>query len=247
MTSEIITAADSVTANSRNSRPICPSMNSSGMNTATSDRLIDSTVKPTSRAPSSAASTRSMPFSMWRIVFSSTTMASSTTKPVATVSAIRLRLFRLKPSRYITPKVPSSDTTVATAGTMVARTLRKNSPTTSTTSTIEIIRVNSISASDARMELVLSDATATSMSCGSCARSSGTSARTRSTVSMMLAFGSRVTSTMIPGWPLKSPSVRRFSTPSITFATSDSRTAALLRQATISDRYSAACRPGDGV
>ena len=55
ITSEIITAADSVTANSRNSRPTWPPMNSSGMNTATSDRLIDSTVKPTSRAPSSAA------------------------------------------------------------------------------------------------------------------------------------------------------------------------------------------------
>jgi hypothetical protein len=95
MTSEISTDTDSVTANSRNSRPICPSMNSSGMNTATSERLIESTVKPTSRAPRSAASTRPMPASMWRLVFSSTTMASSTTKPVATVSAIRLRLLRL--------------------------------------------------------------------------------------------------------------------------------------------------------
>ena len=159
ITSEISTAADSVTANSRNSRPTCPPMNSSGMNTATSDRLIDSTVKPTSRAPRSAASTRFMPASMWRLVFSSTTMASSTTKPVATVSAIRLRLLRLKPSRYITPKVPSSDTTVATAGTMVARALRRNRPTTSTTSTTEIISVTSISRSEARMELVRSDAT----------------------------------------------------------------------------------------
>ena len=34
-----------------------------------------------------------MPASMWRLVFSRTTIASSTTKPVATVSAIRLRLF----------------------------------------------------------------------------------------------------------------------------------------------------------
>ncbi len=116
ITSEIITAADSVTANSRNSRPTWPPMNSRGMNTATSDRLIDSTVKPTSRAPCSAAVKRSMPASMWRLVFSSTTMASSTTKPVATVSAIRLRLFRLKPSTYITTKVPSSDTTGGDGG-----------------------------------------------------------------------------------------------------------------------------------
>jgi hypothetical protein len=71
---------------------------------------------------------------MWRLVFSSTTMASSTTKPVATVSAISDRLLSEKPSRYITPKVPSSDTTVATAGMMVARALRRNTLTTSTTS-----------------------------------------------------------------------------------------------------------------
>ena len=81
---------------------------------------------------------RSMPASMWRLVFSSTTMASSTTKPVATVSAISDRLLRQKPSRYMTPKVPSSDTTVATAGMTVARTLRRKTLTTSTTSTIEI-------------------------------------------------------------------------------------------------------------
>ena len=76
---------------------------------------------------------RVMPASMWRLVFSSTTIASSTTKPVATVIAISDRLLSLKPSRYITPKVPSSDTIVATAGTIVARTLRRNALTTSTT------------------------------------------------------------------------------------------------------------------
>ena len=32
-------------------------------------------------------------------------MASSTTKPVATISAISDRLFRLKPARYMKPKV----------------------------------------------------------------------------------------------------------------------------------------------
>ena len=65
------------------------------MNTAISDRLIDSTVKPTSFAPSSAASRGGTPASMWRDVFSRTTMASSTTKPVAMVSAISDRLLRL--------------------------------------------------------------------------------------------------------------------------------------------------------
>ena len=217
------------------------------MKTATSDRLIDSTVKPTSRAPCKAACIRSMPASMWRVVFSSTTMASSTTKPVATVSAMRLRLLRLKPKRYITPKVPSSDTTVATAGISVARALRRKSPTTSTTSTIDTMSVSSISRSDARMEFVRSEATATAMSCGSWACSSGSSARTASTVAITLASGWRVTSTMMAGSPLKRPTVRRFSTPSSTRATSLNSTAALLRQATTKEAYSAALRAGDGV
>ena len=53
-------------ANSRNTRPMIPPISSSGMNTATSDRLIDSTVKPISRDPSSAASNGGVPFSMCR-------------------------------------------------------------------------------------------------------------------------------------------------------------------------------------
>ena len=65
------------------------------MNTAISEMLIDTTVNPTSRAPCNAACTRGTPSSMWRSMFSSTTMASSTTKPVATVSAISDRLSRL--------------------------------------------------------------------------------------------------------------------------------------------------------
>ena len=65
------------------------------MKTAIRLRLIDTTVKPISRAPSSAAAFGAMPRSTWRVMFSSTTMASSTTKPVATVIAISDRLSML--------------------------------------------------------------------------------------------------------------------------------------------------------
>ena len=44
-----------VTANSRKIRPTTPPMNSTGMNTATSETVIDNMVKPISRAPSIAA------------------------------------------------------------------------------------------------------------------------------------------------------------------------------------------------
>ena len=60
-TSEIMIATDSVIANSRKRRPTMPPISRMGMNTATSERLIESTVKPTSRAPMSAAWNRGMP------------------------------------------------------------------------------------------------------------------------------------------------------------------------------------------
>ena len=85
-------ATDNVTVNSRNIRPMMPPANMNGMNTATSERLMDTTVKPTSRAPSRAARMRGMPASTCRVVFSMTTIASSTTKPVAMVSAMSEKL-----------------------------------------------------------------------------------------------------------------------------------------------------------
>ena len=84
-----------VTANSWNSRPMMPPMNSTGMNTAVSDSVIDTMVKPISRAPSSAACSGRFPISMCRTIFSSITMASSTTKPTQSVRAISDRLSRL--------------------------------------------------------------------------------------------------------------------------------------------------------
>ena len=89
---EMPMASDRVIANSRNSRPTMPPISKIGRNTAMSDSVIETTVKPTSRAPRKAASTRGVPSSRCREMFSSTTMASSTTNPVAMVSAISERL-----------------------------------------------------------------------------------------------------------------------------------------------------------
>ncbi len=138
---------------------------------------------------------------------------------------------RLKPRRYIAPKVASSETTVATAGMIVARPLRRKALTTSTTRMTAISKVTSISCSDARMDLVASEATCSFTSAGNCACSSGSVRRTSLTVWMMLAPGSWVTSTMIAGSPLKRPMVRVSATLSLTSATSRSRTGAPLRMA----------------
>ncbi len=88
-------ASDTTAANSWNSRPITPGMKKMGMNTATSEIEIDRMVKPISREPTSAALSGGTPSSMWRTMFSSITMASSTTKPTASVMASSDTLSRL--------------------------------------------------------------------------------------------------------------------------------------------------------
>ena len=60
------------------------------------------------------------------------------------------------------------------------------------------------------------------------ARSKGSTAFTRSTVSMMLAEGWRKRSSSTIGFPLINPVLRIFTWPSTTVATSDKRTGALL-------------------
>ena len=76
-----------VTANSRNTRPTTPLISSTGMNTATNENVIDRIVKAISLDPFSAASNGFMPPSMCREIFSSMTIASSTTKPTDSVIA----------------------------------------------------------------------------------------------------------------------------------------------------------------
>ena len=73
-------------------------MNRIGMKTAASEMVIDRIVNQISRDPRSAASSGASPFSMWRTMFSSMTIASSTTNPTERISAIIEMLLRLKPS-----------------------------------------------------------------------------------------------------------------------------------------------------
>ncbi len=89
-------------------------------------------------------------------MFSIITMASSTTKPVPMVSAIRLRLSRLKPAKYITPKDVISDSGSATPAISVARSDRRNSSTTKVTRITDSTSVNCTSWTEARMVTVRS-------------------------------------------------------------------------------------------
>ncbi len=97
------------------------------------------------------------------------------------------------------------------------------------TSAIDISSVFSVSRNEARIVGVRSSATSRLMAAGIEARSCGNSARTSSTVSIMLAPGWRFRITSTDGLPLAEPALRTLATESITLATSLTRTAAPLR------------------
>ena len=88
-TPEAMIATMIVTANSWKMRPSRPGMNTSGMNTAASESVIERIVKLISFAPLNVAVSAFSPLSMRRTVFSRNTIASSTRKPIASVSAMQ--------------------------------------------------------------------------------------------------------------------------------------------------------------
>ncbi len=159
-------------------------------------------------------------------MFSITTMASSTTKPVATVSAIKDRLFRLKPNRYMAPRVPTSESGTDRLGIRVARALRRNTKITITTRMMASVSSNSTSCTEARMVTVRSVRTVTSIAAGSDACNCGSNALMPSTTEITLAPGCRWMFRMIAGvWFIQAPSLS-FWAPSTTWPTSLSRTGA---------------------
>ena len=133
------------TANSLKIRPTTPPMRRIGTNTATSEMVIEMMVKPTSPLPFSAASKGRIPSSMWRTMFSSMTMASSTTRPTDRVRPRREMLSMEKPSPYIAPSVAISEIGTASVGMIVAERRRRNRKITSATSPIVIASVSSTS------------------------------------------------------------------------------------------------------
>ena len=140
------------------------------MNTAISENVIAMMVKPISLAPLSAASNGRMPPSTWRTMFSSMTMASSTTKPTDKVSASIVMLLMENPNAYMAAQVPISDTGTASAGITVAETDRRNRKITSTTSATAINRVSWTSCTESRIEIERSNWTCRSTAAGTCAR-----------------------------------------------------------------------------
>src|SRR5688500_14477397 len=112
-----------------------PAMNAVGTNTAQSTSEIAITGPVTSSIALRAASRGDSPSAIQRSTFSTTTIASSTTIPIASTSPNSDRLFRENPSTAITANVPISDTGTAIIGISVARQFCRNTSTTMNTST----------------------------------------------------------------------------------------------------------------
>ena len=221
------------TANSLSNRPRIPPMNSTGMNTAASEIVIETIVNPISREPFSAASIGDIPFSRWRTIFSSTTIASSTTKPVASVIASSEKLSTLKLSRCMTMNVPMIESGIAIDGMSVARTLRRKRKITITTSAMARTSVNSTSSTLLRIVMDLSASTSSCTAGGICERMVGSSAFTASTTATVLAPGCFWMASTIPRVLPNQLAILLFSTLSITRPSCSRRTGEPLRYATI--------------
>ena len=124
-------------------------MNAVGTNTAISTRAMATRAPPTSSMVRCAASRGEYPSSRCRSTFSTTTIASSTTMPIASTRPNRDRLFSEKWKAAMTAKVPIRETGMAMIGITAARQDCRKTTTTSTTSTTAISRVFSTSSIEA--------------------------------------------------------------------------------------------------
>ncbi len=129
-------------------------MKASGTNTATSTSAMAMMGPDTSRIARYVASRGVSPASMLRSTFSTTTMASSTTMPIASTSPNRLSALIEKPRMCSTAKVPITDTGTASSGMMEARQVCRNRITTSTTSAMASSSVWITDSIDARTNCV---------------------------------------------------------------------------------------------
>ncbi|OPZ49945.1 MAG: hypothetical protein BWY91_02939 [bacterium ADurb.BinA028] len=84
-----------VMANGRNNSPVWPDTNPIGRKTATVVKVEDVTAPATSRTARMIDAGPNSPSPWCRLMFSMTTIESSTTRPIATVRAPRVRMLRV--------------------------------------------------------------------------------------------------------------------------------------------------------
>src|SRR5580704_669211 len=114
--------------------PVVPGKNETGTNTAMSTSEVAITALVTSRMASEVALCGSQcSAAMWRCTFSITTIASSTTRPVASVMPNMVSELIEKSKILMKAKVPIKDTGMVIAGIIVARQSSRNRKMTTIT------------------------------------------------------------------------------------------------------------------
>src|SRR6266567_7187596 len=180
-----------VSANCRYRIPVVPGKNDTGTNTAmsTSDVAITALVtSPMARDVAACGSECSM--WMWRCTFSITTMASSTTRPVARVMPNKVSELMEKPNSLMNANVPMSETGMVTAGMMVAPQSSRKRKMTTITMPMASPSVTSTSLMESPTTVVESNATAYSSPGGKLLESSFNAALALASTSSALALES---------------------------------------------------------
>ncbi len=115
--------------------PVAPPKNAIGRNTAESTTAMPTSAGVISRIDLRVASRGSSPSSVInRSTFSTTTIASSTSSPMASTMPNIVSMLMFRPATESVANVPSSTTGTAIAGMSVARQLCRNRKITTTTS-----------------------------------------------------------------------------------------------------------------
>ena len=157
---EMITDIEIVTANCRYITPVSPPRKATGRYTAHSTSTIAIT-GPLTWLIALIVASRAESFSscMMRSTFSTTTMASSTTMPMANTSPNSVSVLTENPNNIMPAKVPMIATGTAITGMMVARQLPRKRNTTSTTNATASKNVFATSLIDTSMYFVVSKGT----------------------------------------------------------------------------------------
>ena len=181
------------------------------------------TAKNTSFVPAAAAAKGPIPCLRLRTIFSITTIASSTTIPVASTSARRLMVLTENPVSQIAATVPTSDTGMVTAGIITARGERRKAKITTTTIPVAKAMDFITSVKDPLMNVPSSEVTNSRTPSGSADCRSATATATSSEIDSVLPTDCRVMSMPTAVCPFTRVSTASSSGSSRTNATSETR------------------------
>src|SRR6516164_11093795 len=138
--------------------PVVPGKNETGTKTEISTSEVAMTALETSRMASEVALRASQcSVAIWRCTFSITTMASSTTSPVASVIPNIVSELMENPKILIKAKVPINETGIVMAGMTVARQSRRKRKMTTITIMIASPRVVTTSLIESPTTVVVSN------------------------------------------------------------------------------------------